>query len=83
MRDDLLTTATMVVAVCREEGREARAHGAAASDCPYPAAQELERSGWLDGWSKPTQGQLMLAEYHRRLGAALPKREFRCERKPE
>lgn len=45
-----LMTAMFIVMRCRAEGREAKVQGQPATACPY--ADELERSGWLDGWSK-------------------------------
>jgi ribosome modulation factor len=48
--DDGLAFAMLIVTRCRAEGREAKAAGQPASACPY--SDELERAGWLDGWSK-------------------------------
>lgn len=41
-----------IVQRCRQEGREAKAAGKTASACPYGADKDLERAGWLDGWSR-------------------------------
>jgi ribosome modulation factor len=42
--------AMAIVQRCRDEGRAAKAAGLPASTCPY--VMELERAGWLDGWSR-------------------------------
>jgi ribosome modulation factor len=47
---DRLTVAMLIVSRCRTEGIEAAKLGATAASCPY--AEELERSGWLDGWMR-------------------------------
>jgi ribosome modulation factor len=52
-----LQVGMMIVQRCRDEGREDARAGKRAVDCPYPAAQELERAGWLDGWSKEKAGK--------------------------
>ena len=52
---DGLAFAMLIVARCREEGREAARAGAdrnACPYCPYSADAELEREGWMAGWSK-------------------------------
>jgi len=46
----LITTTTMIVNRCRREGAEAAENLEPASACPYD--DELERSGWFDGWSR-------------------------------
>ena len=40
----------LIVQRCRREGADAKARGEPAAACPY--GEELERAGWLDGWSK-------------------------------
>jgi ribosome modulation factor len=47
---DSLEMAMLIVARCRNEGRDAKLAGQPESACPYD--EELERSGWLDGWSR-------------------------------
>lgn len=49
---EALQIAMLIVQRCRNEGAEARRDGGAVSECPYGSDRELERSGWLDGWSK-------------------------------
>jgi len=45
-----LTVGMAIVVRCRREGAEAAACGEPALSCPYD--DELQRSGWLDGWSR-------------------------------
>ena len=47
---DALQEAMLVVSRCREEGRAAKLAGEPRSACRY--STELERAGWLDGWSR-------------------------------
>lgn len=50
-----LTLATLILSRCRMEGDEAAKRGEQHSLCPYPEGveeRELERAGWLDGWSR-------------------------------
>lgn len=46
----------MVLRECaesREEGKQAAIDGLSYFDCPYPEEfDELNRAGWLDGWSR-------------------------------
>jgi ribosome modulation factor len=47
---EALEIAMLIVIRCRQEGRDAKLAGAPNTACPY--IPELERSGWLDGWTR-------------------------------
>lgn len=55
MDGDALAFATLIVSRCREEGRQAAQAGLNYTDCPYAKTAELEKAGWLDGWSRERQ----------------------------
>jgi ribosome modulation factor len=43
----------LILARYRDEGRAAELNGEPFAACPYDSAnRELERAGWLDGWSR-------------------------------
>ena len=50
--NDNLAMAMLIVERCRREGDEAKRAGTAAADCPYGDDRELERAGWLDGFTR-------------------------------
>lgn len=48
----ILISAMEIVTRSRIEGKFAFLAGLSYTDCPYTKSQELETSGWLDGWTK-------------------------------
>ena len=50
--NEMLDMALLIVARCRREGWEARQRGEKVDSCPN--AEELERAGWLDGFTRPS-----------------------------